>query len=72
METNSIKRDAKVIWKSLTERHQLSQKQLRQETKLNDIQIYHASGWLAGEDKIYIINDDKNEPVYHLNIDFFF
>ena len=52
MEKVQIGENAGIVWRTLESKGSLSFEELQAETKLDQLQLFSAIGWLAREDKI--------------------
>lgn len=74
MTINDIRNYAEIIWGVLIRKGQMSLREIGEQTKLKDVSIYAALGWLLREDKIWITNvsDSINVEVTNLGTEQFY
>lgn len=74
MTINDIRNYAEIIWGVLIRKGQMSLREIGEQTKLKDVSIYAALGWLLREDKIWITNvsDSINVEVTNLSTEQFY
>ena len=60
MDKVQIGENAGIVWRTLESKGSLSFEELQAETKLDQLQLFTAVGWLAREDKINF-NKEEND-----------
>ena len=68
MNKDVIGLNAGKVWEALSAADAMGVKQLKKVTKLKDKELFAALGWLAREDKIAIVTDDKDEKEFIISL----
>ena len=63
MKKNKIGENAGIIWTVLNENGEMTILELKQATKLNEIDFHLALGWLSREHKVFFGGDKKDDCI---------
>lgn len=63
MKKNKIGENAGIIWNVLNENGEMTITELKQATKLNEIDFHLALGWLSREHKVMFWGENKDDII---------